>query len=57
MASVKRRELSNIRPYISGPVAEPFCGGAAVAFDTEGKVYLNDVNKRLINLYKIVARS
>jgi DNA adenine methylase len=51
----KRRELPNIRPYVKGPVAEPFCGGAAVAFDAEGKVYLNDVDKRLINLYRTVA--
>jgi DNA adenine methylase len=51
----KRRELANIRPFISSPVAEPFCGGAAVAFDTCGKAYLNDQNKRLINLYQVVA--
>ena len=53
----KRRELNNIRPFITGNVAEPFCGGAAVAFDREGKVYLNDINKRLINLYNVVASS
>jgi site-specific DNA-adenine methylase len=51
----KRRELANIKPYVSSPVAEPFCGGAAVALDAEGKSYLNDQNKRLINLYNVVA--
>ena len=51
----KRRELANIKPYVSSPVAEPFCGGAAVAFDAKGKAYLNDQNKRLINLYNVVA--
>lgn len=51
----KRRELVNIQPYISGDIAEPFCGGAAVAFNSEGKVYLNDTNKSLINLYEVVA--
>lgn len=51
----KRRELANIKPYVSEPVAEPFCGGAAVAFDAQGKAYLNDQNKRLINLYQVVA--
>lgn len=51
----KRRELDHIRPYIPSNVsniAEPFCGGAAVAFDHEGIAFLNDTNKHLINLYE-----
>ena len=43
----KRRELDHIRPYIPSNVsniAEPFCGGAAVAFDREGIAFLNDSN-------------
>lgn len=50
----KRRELKHIQPFINGAhtIAEPFCGGAAVAFDNEGIAYLNDTNPHLINLYK-----
>lgn len=51
----KRREFANIRPFISSPIAEPFCGGAAVAFELNGKAYLNDTNSHLINLYQVVA--
>ena len=38
----KRRELDHIRPYIPSNVtniSEPFCGGAAVAFDREGNAF------------------
>ena len=54
----KRRELKHIREFIpdgTSIIAEPFAGGAAVAFDFEGIAYLNDINSRLINLYKVVA--
>ncbi len=54
----KRRELDHIRPYIPSNVsniAEPFCGGAAVAFDNEGIAFLNDSNPNLINLYQVLA--
>ena len=46
----KRRELDHIRPYIPSNIsnlAEPFCGGAAVAFDREGIAFLNDTNWHL----------
>lgn len=55
----KRRELDHIRPYIPSNVsniAEPFCGGAAVAFDNEGIAFLNDTNFHLINLYQQLAK-
>ena len=51
----KRRELDHIRPFIPSNVSnisEPFCGGAAVAFDREGIAFLNDTNWHLINLYE-----
>jgi DNA adenine methylase len=54
----KRRELKHIREFIpngTSLIAEPFAGGAAVAFDFEGIAHLNDINTRLINLYKVVA--
>ena len=54
----KRRELKHIRKFIpdsTSIIAEPFAGGAAVAFDFEGIAYLNDINSRLINLYNVVA--
>ena len=55
----KRRELDHIRPYIPSNVSnisEPFCGGAAVAFDREGIAFLNDTNRHLINLYQQLAK-
>lgn len=55
----KRRELDHIRPYIPSNVSnisEPFCGGAAVAFDHEGIAFLNDTNRHLINLYQQLAK-
>ena len=54
----KRRELVHIRPFIPNDctaIAEPFCGGAAVAFDNEGPALLNDVDSRLINLYEVLS--
>ena len=54
----KRRELDHIRPYIPSNVSnisEPFCGGAAVAFDNEGIAFLNDTNWHLINLYQVLS--
>jgi len=54
----KRRELDHIRPFIPSNVSnisEPFCGGAAVAFDREGIAFLNDTNWHLINLYQCLA--
>ena len=54
----KRKELDHIRPYIPknvSNIAEPFCGGAAVAFDREGIAYLNDTNEHLINLYRVLS--
>lgn len=54
----KTKELSIIRDYISKNrkrVVEPFCGGAAVSFDAEKPALLNDINKDVINLYRVVA--
>ena len=54
----KRRELPHIRSFIPDGIpiiAEPFCGGAAVAFDNEGIALLNDTNARLMNLYSVVS--
>ena len=54
----KRRELPHIREFIPDGIpiiAEPFCGGTAVAFDNEGIAILNDTNARLINLYSVAA--
>lgn len=56
----KRKELPHIRPFIPdniSNIAEPFCGGAAVAFDNEGIAYLNDNNRHLINLYTVLQSS
>ena len=56
----KRKELPHIRPFIPdniSNIAEPFCGGAAVAFDNEGIAYLNDNNPHLINLYRVLQSS
>ena len=56
----KRKELPHIRPFIPdniSNIAEPFCGGAAVAFDNEGIAYLNDNNLHLINLYTVLQSS
>ena len=53
----KRRELPHILPFIPdniSAIAEPFCGGAAVSFDNGGIAYLNDTNKKLINLYDVI---
>ena len=53
----KRKELPHIRPFIPdniSNIAEPFCGGAAVAFDHEGIAYLNDNNPHVINLYRVL---
>ena len=54
----KTKELPIIRNYNLKKfdrVVEPFCGGAAVAFDAEVPALLNDTNKLVINLYKTVA--
>lgn len=54
----KRRELPHILPFIPdniSTIAEPFCGGAAVSFNNENVAYLNDINKKLINLYSVVS--
>jgi len=56
----KRKELPHIRPFIPdniSNIAEPFCGGAAVAFDNEGIAHLNDNNCHLINLYQVLQSS
>ena len=56
----KRRELKHIRQFIPDDItsiAEPFAGGAAVAFDYELPSFLNDTNARLTNLYNVVADS
>ena len=53
----KRRELPNIQRYIPSTttsIVEPFCGGAAVAFNYELPTVLNDFDGKLINLYKHV---
>ena len=56
----KRRELANIRPFVSSPVAEPFCGGAAVAFlpqPTAGNVvspYRTGIGKGKVNFRDIL---
>ena len=36
-------------------MVEPFAGGAAVAFNAEGSMWLNDINASLMNLYNVVA--
>ena len=49
----KRRELKHIREFIpdgTSIIAEPFAGGAAVAFDFEGIAYLNDILKEYRSL-------
>ena len=53
----KRRELPHITPYLDNvkTIAEPFCGGSAVSFMTKLQSSLNDRDKRLINLYQVVA--
>lgn len=54
----KRKELPHIRSFIPdniSNIAEPFCGGAAVAFDCAKPAYLNDTNPHLINLYQVLA--
>jgi DNA adenine methylase len=54
----KTREIKTITgllPSSFDRVIEPFCGGAAVAFNFERPSILTDVNLDIINLYKIVA--
>lgn len=53
----KTKELSIIKkllPQFTGKVIEPFAGSAIVSFDLERAAILNDINKDVINLYKVV---
>lgn len=55
-------EISKYYPFMNGNItkyAEPFVGGGAVLFDILNKfdlqeVYISDINKELINAYKVV---
>lgn len=46
--------ISNFIPSNVKTIAEPFAGGAAVSFNLEIPSYLNDLDERVINIYKIV---
>ena len=53
----KRKELPLIKkmlPRQFDRVVEPFCGGAAVAFELQIPAILNDINQMVINLYKVL---
>ena len=53
----KRQLLKHIRKFIPSydSYYEPFVGGGAVLFDLQPKkAVINDVNKELMNLYKVV---
>jgi len=54
----KTRELKTILPMlpsrIEGRLIEPFCGGAALMFHVEQSGRLSDINKDVINLYRVV---
>ena len=53
----KSKELKRIVPLLPEytRMVEPFAGGAAVAFNQEKDMWLNDINTSLINLYRVVA--
>lgn len=53
----KSRELKLIKELMPKEVSllvEPFCGSAALSFDLEIKSVLNDLDKHIINFYKVV---
>lgn len=53
----KTRELpliEELKPRVFKRVVEPFCGGAAVSFYYGYESVLNDLNKGLVGLYKVV---
>lgn len=52
--SKEMKYISNFIPSNVKSVAEPFSGGAAVSFNLEVPSYLNDLNERVINIYRIV---
>lgn len=53
----KTKELKKIVPMLPKytRMVEPFAGGAAVAFNQEKDMWLNDINHSLMNMYRVVA--
>lgn len=52
--SKEMKYISNFIPSNVSSISEPFAGGAAVSFNFEVSSYLNDLNGRIINIYRIV---
>lgn len=56
----KSKEMKYISNFILShikSISEPFSGGAAVSFNLEIPSYLNDINERIINIYRIIQSS
>lgn len=47
--------IKSILPNNYYRVVEPFCGGAAVSFGLETPALLNDINRDVINLYRVIS--
>lgn len=46
--------IQTILPKTYSKIIEPFCGGAAVSFGLETMAHLNDINRDVINLYRVI---